>query len=620
MRAFSPLDRFLALLLLLLLLAIPARGRAEETREQIRLVTLVNSDDQGEKIGFPESLFYDRWARETYLISSTGRITIYNEKFFPVASFGAGRGVYEPAGIAVDRRGVIYVCQKGGKDGDSARLVLYNQAFFPIKEIVFAAIPELSNFVAHKVAVSAQDEIYLIGTDGRGGPNTRRAAVLDPAGKFLRFLVPAERDSRQNPEREKPAEEKTAPPADMIENEAGVEASLRPRSRNARSGAQDEEKRWPATIKDVKIDENGRIYLLSLEVSHIYVYDSREKYLFKFGIKGGVPSKLASPVSLAVDVPRQLIYVCDYMRHTILVYDYESGRYVFEFGGRGFSPLWFDFPNSVEVDAKGQVVISDLFNKRLQVIDPNMATKQLAQPPLPAGLAVPALPDEAPRSPAPAGDPAPPEPEAAGTPAVDPLSVAPSAVLAPTAALPGQPPAMQESPAPAEVAEAATDPVAKETAGPEGADRAIMATAAPLPPAPVTPQPIPLTAAPPALVPVVVAAEAAGPVAKAVLAAAPLKPVAARTAAPQNQPLATVAAKAPAPKLPALPNTVPGPPLIPAAFSPPTMPPPPPAAAETAGSAPSGQGRRPGNTPAALGVYGPVVALLLYANLLLTAR
>lgn len=389
---------------LLLLVAGGMTAVCAEELLPIRLVALVENDDQGESIGFPEMLFYDYWSSETYLLSSSGRVTIYDQKYFPVVSFGQGRGLINPLGLAVDRRGMVYVCLDNTPSKHNARLLLMNQAFFTTKEIVYADIPELVDFVGTRVAVAESGEIYLA---GHGVLQTSTfVAVLTPEGKFLRFLVPPENDAwRAAPKSEVP-KDKGQGDSSATGNSVGAEldderipSGLKPKS-SARAGNDEEEKgrMGPAQISDVKIDRQGRIYLLSREASHIYVLNSQEEYLFKFGEKGGANGKLSNPVSLGIDLERRVIYVCDYMRHTVLCFDYDSGKYIFEFGGRGISPLWFNFPNSVEVDQRGRVVVSDLFNRRVQVIDPNMSERRPLVGLLPSSLVPGApLPAEQPR-------------------------------------------------------------------------------------------------------------------------------------------------------------------------------------------------------------------------------
>ncbi|MBW2163925.1 MAG: hypothetical protein JRF43_05670, partial [Deltaproteobacteria bacterium] len=62
------------------------------------------------------------------------------------------------------------------------------------------------------------------------------------------------------------------------------------------------------------------------------------------------------------------IYVVDYLRHTVLVYDL-TGRYRFEFGGRGWGEGWFNYPTSLAVDSLGHLLVADLFNNRVQVLE-----------------------------------------------------------------------------------------------------------------------------------------------------------------------------------------------------------------------------------------------------------
>jgi len=347
----------------------------------VRLVALIDHDNQGDRIEFPIALHYDRWASETYLISSTGRITIYDQKYFPVASFGKGRGLTAPSGLTVDRRGSIYVCQEPDGTAGKARLTIFNQAFFISKEIVFANIPEIAGFTARKVAVAESGEIYLAGL--LGGAQLGGVVVLNPEGKFLRFLYTPENNAWRPLPKAEAVDDKGAkntkdagptPAADGGASESiSIPAGLKPKSKAAKRDEADEPGRMgPAYIEDLKIDRQGRIYLISREVSNVFVLNAKEEYLFKFGEKGGVAGKLSNPMSVAIDVERRAIYVCDYMRHSISCYDYDTGHYVFEFGGRGVAPLWFNFPNNVEVDQRGQVVVSDLFNRRLQVINPNM--------------------------------------------------------------------------------------------------------------------------------------------------------------------------------------------------------------------------------------------------------
>ena len=123
-----------------------------------------------------------------------------------------------------------------------------------------------------------------------------------------------------------------------------------------------------AFICAVYIDESNRIYLLSEGYGRAYVYDKNEDFLFGFGQKGGSTGKLSRPRSLGVDEVRHWIYIVDYMRHTVTVYKYENGQYLFEFGGKGWGPGWFQFPTYIYIDHAQRTLVADTFNQRIQVL------------------------------------------------------------------------------------------------------------------------------------------------------------------------------------------------------------------------------------------------------------
>jgi len=368
---------FSAIISVVLILALGNWQSVYSAPEQlpVRLIAIMSINELGVPIGLPHDVHYDQVNEETYVISSGGQITVYDKRFFPIVSFGAGRGLKSPLGLTVDSEGKVYVCQGqvADKTGVYPRLSIFNAAFFLEKEVVFRDIPELVDFAPQKVAVATDGKIYLVGELG----DYKGAVVLDQTGRFLRRLAP------------------------MDFSFLSVGNRLRKNGKAEEEG--DDEKMSPVSLSDVSIDKNGRIYFLSREVGRGYVYNAKEEPLFQFGEKGGADRKLSNPMSVAVDEEHRVLYVCDYMRHTVLAYDYDSGRYVFEFGGRGASPLWYNFPTGVDVDVQGRVIVADFFNRRVQVVDPNMGERRPV-----ASL----MPPEIPKVAQPAGsEPVPEEPE-----------------------------------------------------------------------------------------------------------------------------------------------------------------------------------------------------------------
>ncbi len=357
----------------------------------VKLVTILTVDDQGLPLRHPYYVFYDRYTGETYCISANGRITVFNQEYFPLVSIGPGRGINNARGLDVDRDGNLYVCQSEGPGGP--RVTILNAAYFIKKEILMKDIAgtgiDMSQYRPARIRVAADGRFYLL----EGGSTA--VLVLKPDGTFDHWLRAW--DELLRPETKEIANQ---PAGTLRKNPAALDSG----------GEEDDSRPYGAVaLSDFTIDSEGRIYLVSNETSKVYVFDPREKFLFSFGEKGGADRKMSQPFGVAVDVERQVIYVIDYMRHTVLVYDYYTGRYVFEFGGRGATPLWFNFPDSIAVDRDGNCLLAHTFNMRLQVTHPHLRVrrpripgvqKKAKAPPLPAAAAPsPAAPPRAATSP-----------------------------------------------------------------------------------------------------------------------------------------------------------------------------------------------------------------------------
>ena len=142
---------------------------------------------------------------------------------------------------------------------------------------------------------------------------------------------------------------------------------FRPRVRRREKTSKSWQGVGPVSINYITLDSTGKIYILSAESDKIYVYGPDENFLFSFGIPGGSPGQLSQPMSLAIDEELGVIYVVDSIRHTVLIYDL-TGEFFFEIGGRGQGEGWFQFPSAIAVNNHGQIIVADLFNKRVQVL------------------------------------------------------------------------------------------------------------------------------------------------------------------------------------------------------------------------------------------------------------
>ena len=338
-------------------------------------------DDEARRLVYPNSLGYDAVYDEIYLVNGGSlRVVVYGPDFFPRASIGAGRGVVSPSGVTVAPNGEVYVTQVRTKLNPYPRITILNAAFFVDREIFFDEIPEAEGFIPKRIALSRDGLIYV------SGENTRGVMVLDSEGTFLRWMQPVDQiysrnvlEEGENPSgvQEQPLVSVGDAPADEGSEEtppteedpyADIPEEFRPRSSLPELGAGGAKVEGPVLVNFVTIDSTGKIYLLSNETGKVYVYGPDENLLFSFGTKGGSPGQLSQPRAVAIDEQDELIYVADYMRHTILIYDLE-GEYLFEVGGRGTEPGFFNFPNAMLMNKHGQFVIADLFNGRVQVLE-----------------------------------------------------------------------------------------------------------------------------------------------------------------------------------------------------------------------------------------------------------
>jgi len=133
-----------------------------------------------------------------------------------------------------------------------------------------------------------------------------------------------------------------------------------------------EEKRYTIVKDDVAwpfgaaFTGSGKLYVTDMTAKEVRVFDESDKFVKAFG-KGVGFSK---PSGIAVDEPRNRVYVADAGAHTIHIFTME-GEYVSELGhGKGGDPGQFGFPSNIAVDDEGTVFVVDSMNFRVQVFSP----------------------------------------------------------------------------------------------------------------------------------------------------------------------------------------------------------------------------------------------------------
>ena len=286
-----------------------------ETPAETKLPTysdsITNDEDEG-NLSYPNLVLIEPVRNEIYVIDSQNRFIIYTSDFFPLVTVGKKHGIEAPQGLTVDAEGNIYVAMGVSQNFRKPRVAVLNASLKLVRNIFLEGFANDNLFVPYHLAIDKTGNIYVAGFHFPG------VLVFDNSGSLVEIMVP---------------------------EESGI----------------------PVRINNVTIDNGGRIYLVSEEEGHIYVYDEKKTFLFQFGEKGGSSGKLSRPQAAGIDNRNGNIYIVDFMRHTINVYD-AKGKYLYEFGGQGWSEGWFQYPRAISIDSAGRILVADTANNRIQVL------------------------------------------------------------------------------------------------------------------------------------------------------------------------------------------------------------------------------------------------------------
>ncbi|OGW41567.1 MAG: hypothetical protein A2Y97_02290 [Nitrospirae bacterium RBG_13_39_12] len=288
---------------------------AETKGPPVTYLESITQDEEENKIYYPSAVFAEPVKNEIYVIDSKSRIIIYTSDLFPVFTLSKGAGINVPQGVTVDSEGNLYVGHPMTKDNPRPKISIYDACLKWKRDFFLGGFEGAGSFVPYRLALDKRGNIYVAGSYYPG------ILILNNQGQLLDIFSVEEEGKK-------------------------------------------------VLLNYVFIDMAGRIYLVSEETSHIYVYDENRNFLFKFGEKGGSTGKLSRPQAVGVDNRNGRIYVVDYMRHTISAYD-NNGKYLFEFGGLGWGEGWFQYPKDIAVDSMGRILVADTFNNRIEVFRVN---------------------------------------------------------------------------------------------------------------------------------------------------------------------------------------------------------------------------------------------------------
>ena len=113
-------------------------------------------------------------------------------------------------------------------------------------------------------------------------------------------------------------------------------------------------------------NKRGVLYVSDSKLDRVFGLDKNSGNVI---ISIGGIGEMKNPSGLVYDEERERLYVSDTKNHVVKVFD-KSGKLLFTIGKRGQENGEFSFPSYLALDRKGNLYVVDTFNFRIQIFDP----------------------------------------------------------------------------------------------------------------------------------------------------------------------------------------------------------------------------------------------------------
>lgn len=274
---------------------------------RIKHLTSITGNKEIGYFGLLGGVFFDESRNRLYFTdTANGRILAFDfdEEFKYISEFTGGGTLISPTSIVKDSKGRFFVAESA--KGDVLAIDIGRKS---VKTIDFSAVSGANPVYPGNMAVDSEDRLYIV------DKANQRILLFDSNLKFEKQI--------------------------QVKEGRG--------------------------IKDVKVDEIGRIYVLSAIDGSICVYSSEGNLLLRFGTRGAGKGEFDFPTSLAID-RKGLIYVTDQHKNNVLVFN-NNGRFLYAFSQLGWREGRLHRPSFIYINSSGRIFIVDRANARISVFE-----------------------------------------------------------------------------------------------------------------------------------------------------------------------------------------------------------------------------------------------------------
>ncbi|HQU13701.1 MAG TPA: NHL repeat-containing protein, partial [Thermodesulfobacteriota bacterium] len=119
---------------------------------------------------------------------------------------------------------------------------------------------------------------------------------------------------------------------------------------------------------DLVRDRDENIYVVDQGNNRIQVLGRRGRYLREWGGRGFTPGYFDTPNAIAIDRAAGVLFVVDTGNHRVQKFDLK-GKFLLSFGGLGSGDGDFNKPKDLVLDRTGNLYVADTGNNRIQKFD-----------------------------------------------------------------------------------------------------------------------------------------------------------------------------------------------------------------------------------------------------------